>query len=463
MSIQEPPTKGGRVSGFGPSISCYYDKKSKDPPRAAILASKNIYLWPVAEFTSRDIVTCLWTPHPGREILVVSAYLDITERNVIPTQLLALMRHSRRKGREVLLCADTNAHSSLWNCPDTNSRGERLEEFILEHGVTVQNVGDHFTFFRGEARTIIDVTMTTGANLETEVTNWHVSEEVMGSDHLLIQFTLPISSHKKYQTRNFVKGDWPLFTQVLETRMEELALTPLQWTPAEVNYAAEQLQEAIYDALNESHPIHSVPVRIKSLPSMNEELSRWKKRLKACYSNYRKRRSLFAWEQFHDCRKEYRRLVRRAKREHWQNFCEEADTPPKASFLHKVIQGRTNQEIGLMKKPDGATCRDGKESIQTMVDTHFPGHVPTLASSPALITYQMADINDPFVSFITEDKVKEAIQSFGDYKAPGPDGNKPCVLKHFGALALTRLTSIFKASLLLGFTPKVWRESRVVF
>ena len=58
-------------------------------------------------------------------------------------------------------------------------------------------------------------------------------------------------------------------------------------------------------------------------------------------------------------------------------------------------------------------------------------------------------LEDTNADFITERKVTEAIGAFGDFKGPGPDGIMPCVLKHLGPNAIHRLTSLYKASLLL--------------
>jgi hypothetical protein len=65
--------------------------------------------------------------------------------------------------------------------------------------------------------------------------------------------------------------------------------------------------------------------------------------------------------------------------------------------------------------------------------------------------------------FFNHRKVKKAIDSFGDRKAPGPDGLHPIVLKNLGTKALLRLTGLYRASLHLGYVPLQWRKARVIF
>ncbi len=170
--LQEPPVKDGKVVGFG-RRNQVFQANSRDRPRAAIYASRNLNLWLVNEFCSQDIVTCLWKRKEEEDVYVISAYLDINLTEVFPKMLEDLLMLAERQRKDVILCTDANAHSSMWNSEDTNKRGETMEELILSHNLTVQNNGDHFTFYRAQARTIIDVTMTRG-RVSSSIANWHV-------------------------------------------------------------------------------------------------------------------------------------------------------------------------------------------------------------------------------------------------------------------------------------------------
>ena len=113
--LQEPATMPNRVVGLGSGNKIFYDKLC-DRTRTAIFASRNLDVWPVQEFTTKDVTTGIWI-NDGREIYVTSAYFDITLDRVIPETLERLMDHCEQRGHEVMICADTNAHSSLWNSP----------------------------------------------------------------------------------------------------------------------------------------------------------------------------------------------------------------------------------------------------------------------------------------------------------------------------------------------------------
>ena len=51
----------------------------------------------------------------------------------------------------------------------------------------------------------------------------------------------------------------------------------------------------------------------------------------------------------------------------------------------------------------------------------------------------------------------------GNYKAAGPDGFKPIVLKNLLVSCINRLRVIYTSSLYAGYVPACWRRSKVVF
>ena len=60
-------------------------------------------------------------------------------------------------------------------------------------------------------------------------------------------------------------------------------------------------------------------------------------------------------------------------------------------------------------------------------------------------------------------RLKESIRTMGPYKAAGPDGIQNKVLQQLDETCLRRLLYIYRAMLHIGYTPKVWRSSRVVY
>ena len=291
VSLQEPPTHGSKVVGLGKGNHVFYDSSS-ERPRSAIYASRNLQLWLAPQFTSRDVVTCLWIWPNGKEVMVTSVYMDILNRQVIDNTLLKLLQHCRDKDIDLLICADTNAHSSLWNCDDTNERGGILEDYIFHFNLQIHNEGNHFTFFRGAAKTIIDVTLTKGLDLGHRLHDWEVSDAVQGSDHLLLQWRLTISSPKHINIRDMKVGDWLLFQDTLEGLLADQSQSRAPegaWTPRLLDERTLKFKSNVLRALDESHPTHWIKPKVRIHPEFTPELLRWKKKVHACFSQYRLR------------------------------------------------------------------------------------------------------------------------------------------------------------------------------
>ena len=74
IALQEPPVKEGKITGFGSLGNLYYDRSSPQRPRAAIIASKDLSIWPSPKYTTGDVVTVLWKLR-DTEIFFVSTYM----------------------------------------------------------------------------------------------------------------------------------------------------------------------------------------------------------------------------------------------------------------------------------------------------------------------------------------------------------------------------------------------------
>ena len=161
-------------------------------PRTCIISSKDQNLWLDTRFSSRDITTCLWVtgdPHQP-EILISSVYLDIEKNgdNQIPLELSKLVSHSSRNHKPLIICMDSNSHSTLWGL-ETNNRGEILEEFILTNDLNLENIGKVPTFIGRDCETRIDITLTKNF----VINKWKVENDLTLSDHRAISFEIELN------------------------------------------------------------------------------------------------------------------------------------------------------------------------------------------------------------------------------------------------------------------------------
>ena len=105
---------------------------------------------------------------------------------------------------------DMNAHSSLYNCPKTNPRGRKLEDFFSNHDIVPANKGNKFTFEGGMGNSIIDVTMVT-SRFADRIRNWRVSNKDMKSDHNMIEFEVELQKPETITYIDYRNGDYNKF------------------------------------------------------------------------------------------------------------------------------------------------------------------------------------------------------------------------------------------------------------
>ena len=120
------------------------------------------------------------------------------------------------KNFPLIMGVDSNAHSLLYG-PDTNARGTALEDFILQYGLKVENLGTAPTYEiqRGSKRvqTHIDVTLSRGLPICLE--NWRVNRNYNASDHDSIFFEISSSKQDPELVRPWSKADWTTFKRGL--------------------------------------------------------------------------------------------------------------------------------------------------------------------------------------------------------------------------------------------------------
>ena len=106
---------------------------------------------------------------------------------MVPDSLTAVMLYAKRKRLAILLCIDSNCHSSSFGTDD-NKRGEVLDDFIAVHNLKIENKGTEYTFETTLASTIIDITLSD--KLAVSVTDWTVVKDENFTDHNDITFKL---------------------------------------------------------------------------------------------------------------------------------------------------------------------------------------------------------------------------------------------------------------------------------
>jgi len=457
LCLQEPNIAHKRLTNCS-KLQTFFDQ-SADRPRTAIAASRGLTMWLVPEFTAADITTVV-AKFPDKEIFFSSVYCDIA-LPVISDLFSKLARYCKRHNRELFISADSNSHSLLYG-HDENRRGVDFESFIFENHFHLLNEGRPSTWHRGEHETAIDV-MLHSHGLDGHFHNWRVLKDLYtGSDHYCLAVELNMKLPERQKKLVLSKANWPIFTSKVEAKVPD-ASSDFIWNRERLQKESKAFTSDVISALHASCPVQRAPPTVPSYRWWNPELDRLKKAARRAQSRQRERKNSIVRQQaLKDARKQYYDAIKKHKKNGWNFFLDEATDSKKVALINRIVYKRTNASLGLLREEPTGPFLDPEGSLELLADTHFSGSTDrdlVIAKMPC----DECDLNDPRVQFITQKKVKEAIKTFGNFKAAGCDEIKPIVLKNLGPKNLIRLMYMFRASFLLGYQPIEWRESRAIF
>ena len=455
--FQEPyTTRSGRIPSLG-GLQVF----SANVPRAAIVATPDMQLWPMPGYTSADVVAVTWITGQALcpEIILISVYADIN-KDAVPPELKHIMNHCNARCVPMLICADSNAHSVLWGSPMNNGRGDSYEEFVAQYNLAIINLGAEPTFETSRAKSHIDITLA-HFNLCDLISDWRVSSTDFCSDHKCIEFEINLIQPSPTPVKNWQSTDWTMFESRVLSKGAKWE-SPMVWTESILDAETEQFTTEIYSALDKSTPSFIPRRKLRKNVWWTPELADQRKILRVSYRTWKASGSTEDRLKYVEARQYMGAAVRKAKATSWQNFCSGAHSAKELSRINKILQRKSNKILGLVCRPDGSQAITPKESINILLDEHFPGSIknddPEEATSRETCSSRWGKY-----PWLSEFMIRRAIDQFSPQKTPGCDNLKPVVLQHLPSLLLQRMSILFKASMELCYVPKQWRTSKAIF
>ena len=119
-------------------------------------------------------------------------------------------------------------------------------------------------------------------------------------------------------------------------------------------------------------------------------------------------------------------------------------------------------KLNTFTKANGMPTLPGKETADFLLNQHFPS-----ATAPSNVRYthkaiESAVLANRYEEWLSKDKIISALDEFESKKSPGPDGLKPIIFKYVSDNVIDTLQIIYKATVALAYTPRLWKETRAV-
>lgn len=449
-------------------------------PRAGILIHddviQNCGCHLLHDFTNKDmtavdmkIETCKGV---FKEIVLCSIYFpsDTKTSEMITKELISLVSHCNNKRKELIIGCDSNAHNEVWGSKRTNVRGEMLMDFILENGLQLMNIGCEPTFMPdplnpNHRSSIIDLTLATRGIAEL-IHDWKVLNIDSHSDHRWIDFKLASENIAPELKRNKRSTNWDKFLTELNG-LENLKNLDIDMSTDELDKAASTLNSILIRAFNKACK-KRIKVKFRKQPWFNGELQALRKKVRDAFRAGQSSGDPALKSCYKKLRDSYRKKCHKAKRTDWRRRMENLEKVNDTSRLQKFMENGPQKLMSTIKKPDGSFTSDIVETQQVLMETHFDG-VVTLEENQQWINTDPPELmcgpedRKEILDCTEESKIKWAIDNFSPFKSPGEDEVFPALLQKSRDLVTPILQTLFRASLLTGYIPIVWRGTMVTF
>lgn len=461
--IQEPYSKGEDIHGFSSKVSnCYSSKVQR--PRTCILTSCNIEARPLYHLCNQDLTVIRVCAKLGPQydnFLVASAYLPYDSATPPPNgELAELIRRSVATNIPLIIGCDANAHHTVWGSTNINKRGKSLFEYLITTNLEILNEGTEPTFVNSIRQEVIDITMVSNS-IAGYVNGWTVDHDDPMSDHRYIRFNLKVDEAvKPRKYLNFRKLNKTMFSNILGDNLEAPSnvLTDIMDLELEVT----KLNSALVIAAEKSCPLKIV-TEMKT-PWWNNEIQGLRNKSRRLYRKAVRTKNPLNWQAYRVCQRNYKYAIKDAKQKSWQNFCESIKNCNQTARLHKLLTKARPNRLGVFKLQDGTFTETDDASLTHLLQVHFPGSEVTPITQANVRSVRGNPADWQLVcKIIEETRVNWAISTFDPYKSAGPDGISPVQLQTGLNIVRPNLMQIFRYSLMRGYIPHSWQQSKVVF
>lgn len=479
--IQEPSTKGKLVTKLSGGQKFYAQNKRQ---RTCIWLSTELTRQSSCilrnDLSNRDITTVALKikidKTSEKNIIISSFYLPHKDEegkainDPINNLLEKIVCTSKQENTELILAGDSNSHNTLWGSADNNTRGDKLLEFIMENELTILNTGNLPTWSedwtnKNSRRSTIDVTLCTKGITE-KLSQWENSEIILQSDHKALTFKIDSNKVEPTKFRNPKKTNWENFLNDIKNKVEDI--NDINDTK-ELDKQAENLNKTLVDAFYKNCKEKKYKVRFLKV-WMKPEIIDSRRALRKMWNKVKRKNLENDKEKFKEARKKHQKLIIEAKKTSWEEKASSIESTRESARLQKLFENGPSIKLGSIRKNDGNFTSTLEESLETLISKHFAGSSLLIENENDEVDHEEQQIREHTDEMLKEIEelinpatVEDIIDSFGPFKSPGGDQIFPALLQKSKKVIMQNIIKIFKGSLKLGYIPKCWRETNIIF
>ncbi|CAH0725693.1 unnamed protein product, partial [Brenthis ino] len=348
---------------------------------------------------------------------------------------------------KTLIAGDFNAHHSNWSYK-TDNRGSQLFDVLLDKNYITLNDGSptRIKLVNGSLqKSSPDITLVT-SDIALKFT-WAMSNESLGSDHLIIKYSLYNNNQSPnfVRKRNFKKANWNGYSSFLQSIFSVLILA------ANPQKAYNQFVDAINTAANIYIPPVNIcqdPLRLKKfVPKSywNVDISRSIAERRLALAIFRKNPTPHNLSNLQAKIASARRTIRKAKREAWRKFCSSINEIVSLSEMCRRMRWLKGYRLPRANIDETIA----NKLLRNLSPDYVSPDKPSFTSS-----------NQALESIITLHELNRAIKNKDT--APGDDSISFSMIKYLPVNGKEILIQIYNMILASGYVPSQWRKTSII-
>lgn len=401
---------------------------------------------------------------------VVSSYFKYSDQVEKHTDILRDMLGRLVPNADVVLGADTNAHSPLWHSDIRDSRararGSQVETFINEQALHIVNrMGQPPTFRSHVGSSTIDVTLAT-SKLARRIDDWIVDESVSTSDHNAITFSIASDSIKKSDEKRFLdisRFNWRNFKSSVARVVEEMKVLPCD-SHEDIDAFVAKLEHELVTAMTANSKSKTYTHKTfwnKELGILKKEITKILSKISRCYAPYRRSELI---EEVAEKRKTYKAAIQNAKmksfKEHIKRYRDTLWGPAYKALKEKRVNLKSLPSFSQEMMETGNITGN----LNILLDNLFPADkIEEDTPEDTEVRREVAAYTNSKIEHVfNREEIELALKQIRPKKAPGEDGILPSIVKGSSDVLVTLLEKLFNACLRLGYFPMSYKSARVI-
>ena len=262
------------------------------------------------------------------KICIISVYSPPADNSPLDRLERPISALTPQQINNLCMCADSNAHSTLWFNNFTDNKGEDLEDILLRYNLTIANIEDYGPTFDsgwGKSHIIVDT------NISNRITEWKILSDESFSFHKLICFELKDTENIDNLNPQYdIKlTDWSIFNDTLEhlfksSNLGDTVESLMNSTNRELNKEKIDLCVSKLTVFIQGSIAQSTPLKKKKQNSNYKIPGKKDKEIKTCFST---KRTEINWINYKTSRNEYNKQIRKEKLNDFKQTCTNAINP----------------------------------------------------------------------------------------------------------------------------------------